>query len=128
MNRGEVGSLGESITASFLVKHGFSIVDRNFHRRWGEIDIIAKDKGEKLHFVEVKSVLSKIADVPRETAYRPEENVHPMKARRLARTIQTYLLESGWEGEWQFDVAAVFIDAENRRAKVRLLKDIIIGS
>lgn len=61
------GDLGEDITAMFLVKHGFSIVERNYLRKWGEIDIIAQ-KGEILHFVEVKTVsCGTRGSVPHET-------------------------------------------------------------
>jgi Holliday junction resolvase-like predicted endonuclease len=56
------------------------------------------EKGSKLSFVEVKSVSR---DLSHETSrgygsretYRPEENMHPAKMRRLHRAIQTYLLD-----------------------------------
>jgi Holliday junction resolvase-like predicted endonuclease len=51
----KTGNLGEDIAAMFLMKHGFGIIERNYLRKWGEIDIVAK-KGGVLHFVEVKTV------------------------------------------------------------------------
>lgn len=51
----KTGDLGEDIAERFLVKRGFKILERNYLRKWGEIDIIAK-KGGKLCFVEVKTV------------------------------------------------------------------------
>lgn len=51
----KTGDLGEDIAAMFLVKQGFSVVERNYLRKWGEIDIIAKKDGV-LYFVEVKTV------------------------------------------------------------------------
>ena len=51
----KIGEIGENIAVKFLMKHGFSVIDRNYTKKWGEIDIIAK-KSEKLYFVEVKSV------------------------------------------------------------------------
>lgn len=51
----KTGDLGEDIAAMFLMKQGFCIVERNYLRKWGEIDIIAK-KAERLYFVEVKTV------------------------------------------------------------------------
>ncbi|HUW43738.1 MAG TPA: YraN family protein [Bacillota bacterium] len=40
----------------YLQNSHYKIIQRNFQRRWGEIDIIAKDKKTKeLVFVEVKT-------------------------------------------------------------------------
>ena len=52
------GDKGEQIAKMFLMKHGFIIVDTNFLKPWGEIDIIARLNGE-LRFFEVdrKSVV-----------------------------------------------------------------------
>ena len=128
ISHNEVGRIGEKTACMFLVKRGFSIIEQNYWKKWGEIDIIAKNKG-KLHFVEVKTVSREnIRDVSRETLdeYRPEENVHPQKLERLSRVIQTYLLEKDYEDEWQFDVIAVFLDIKNREAKCRYIEDVII--
>ena len=38
-----------------LVKHSFKILDRNYRKKWGEIDIVAK-KDNILHFIEVKTI------------------------------------------------------------------------
>jgi putative endonuclease len=123
-----VGKIGEDIACRFLMKHGFSVLERNYLKKWGEIDIIAKKEG-KLHFIEVKTVsCENIASISRETdAYRPEENVHEEKLKRLARTIQSYLIEKReGESEWQFDVAGVFYDEKKRQAKVRLTSDVVL--
>jgi Holliday junction resolvase-like predicted endonuclease len=63
----KTGDLGEDIAAMFLVKQGFRITERNYLRKWGEIDIIAKKEG-KLYFVEVKTVSCGTSSrVPHET-------------------------------------------------------------
>ncbi|MEX0917447.1 MAG: YraN family protein [Candidatus Paceibacterota bacterium] len=121
----KLGELGESIAKRFLVKRGFQAVDQNYRRKWGEIDLIMKKVG-RLHFVEVKSVSREsVKDVLRETAYRPEENIHPKKIQRLSRVIQSYLAGKS-ETEWQFDVVAVFISVKEKKAKVRLLEDVVL--
>ncbi|MCH7597748.1 YraN family protein [Patescibacteria group bacterium] len=123
-----IGRIGENVACKFLMKHGFSIVECNYWRKWGEIDIIAQ-KAKKFHFVEVKTVSREnLTDVTREIdGYRPEENVHPAKLKRLGRTIQTYLLEKNLEDEeWQFDVLAVFLDIKNKEAKVRFTEDVVL--
>ncbi|HEY9584637.1 MAG TPA: YraN family protein [Candidatus Paceibacterota bacterium] len=130
----ESGRLGEEIACKFLEEKGFRMIDRNYRKKWGEIDIIAKN-GLKLHFIEVKAVSCEIPkmlknDVTHETSdkYRPEDNIHPWKLKRLARTIQSYLIENNVSDEtsWCFDAITVKIDKKNRRAKVLILKDIII--
>lgn len=128
ISHNEVGRIGEETACMFLMKRGFQIIEQNYWKKWGEIDIIAKNK-DMLHFVEVKTVSREnIRDVSRETldGYRPEENIHPRKLKRLSRVIQTYLLEKDYEDNWQFDVIAVFLDIKNREAKCKYIKDIII--
>ncbi|MGI0481603.1 YraN family protein [Geminocystis sp. CENA526] len=52
----KIGYLGEDIIAQYLVNNGYEILDRAWHSRWGEIDIIAQKSSEKiLIFVEVKT-------------------------------------------------------------------------
>lgn len=124
----KTGNLGEDLACRFLVKHGFDIVERNYLKKCGEIDIIAK-KDNKLHFIEVKSVSwETLPDVSGETGYRPEDNLHPWKLHRLANTIQIYLAEKGVspETDWIFDVITVYIDKERLVSKVSILENIIL--
>ena len=124
-----IGRMGEDTACKFLMKQGFSIIERNYWKKWGEIDIIAQ-KAKKLHFVEVKTVSREnlAEEVTREIdSYQPEENVHPAKLKRLGRTIQTYLLEKDLEdGQWQFDVLAVFLDVKNKQARVRFTENVVL--
>ncbi len=122
----KTGELGETIACMFLMKHGYEIVERNYTKKWGEIDIIAK-KGDMTHLIEVKS--KSVLDVSYETKgdYRPEDNMHPWKVKRLIRTIETYLLERHVSSSWQFDLAVVLLDNKNKKARVELIKDIILS-
>ncbi|MCH8050290.1 YraN family protein [Patescibacteria group bacterium] len=123
-----IGQVGEDVACRFLVKHGFSLVERNYQKKWGEIDIIAR-KGKILHFVEVKTVSREnVKELKEEIdSFEPEENVHPKKLKRMSRIIQTYLIEKNIEeGKWQFDVLAVFLDMENKQARVRVTENVII--
>lgn len=123
----KIGDLGENIVCKFHVKHGFIILDRNYRKKWGEIDIIAQ-KNKIVHFIEVKTVSRPPADEAGETSHRPEENVHPWKLKRMSRAIQTYLIEKdvSCETEWQIDVAAVFLDLNNKKAKIRMTENVIM--
>ena len=64
----KIGEIGEKIAEMFLVKHGFTVIDRNFTHKLGEIDIIAK-KNSKIFFFEVKTIVdtSEAVEVTRET-------------------------------------------------------------
>ncbi len=131
----KTGNLGEDLACRFLINKGFSIVDRNYLRKWGEIDIIAKN-GRKTHFIEVKSVSCENLDhvsldgqTDQNTDnYRPEDNLHPWKLQRLSRTIQTYLLGQSVSGEtdWQFDVITVYIDKKKLISKISMLENVIL--
>lgn len=134
----KIGDLGEKIACDFLVEQGFRIIERNYLRKWGEIDIIAQ-KGHKLHFVEVKTVSCEIlasrnkAVLHEKDRYRPEDNVHSWKLERLGRVIQTYLMGTKdvsyvtrGEIDWQFDIIAVYLDMKIGKSKVEYLENIII--
>lgn len=75
------GFLIEEKAVFFLQNLGFLILERNFHSRFGEIDIIAK-KGEILHFFEVKATNKNY-----ETIYRINKN----KLDKILKTIEIYL-------------------------------------
>jgi len=126
----KIGKIGENIAVKFLMKHDFTILDKNYTKKWGEIDIIAEKLG-KLYFIEVKSVSRETLDsVTHETLdqYKPEDNMHPWKLKRMSRTIQTYLLSKniGDEKEWQVDLLVVFLSLKNKNAKIKVVSDIVL--
>lgn len=52
----KMGMLGEKIASEYLIKEGYTIIEKNFSCKQGEIDIIAKDNDKKeLVFLEVKT-------------------------------------------------------------------------
>ncbi|MEK7200723.1 MAG: YraN family protein [Patescibacteria group bacterium] len=125
----ETGTIGESVATKWLENKGFFIIDRNYKRKWGELDIVAQ-KDEIIHFVEVKTVSRKSYGGKFEQEinnYRPEDNMHPWKIQRLRRALQTYLIQKYKKDPiWQFDLACVFLDQEKRVAKVRFMENIIL--
>ena len=120
-----VGDIGEEVAVRFLKTKEFSVVEQNYLKKWGEIDIVAR-KDSVLHFVEVKTIQS---NVSRETlGYRPEENVDGRKLKRLNRAIESYLAEKSVsrETDWQIDVVTVKLDLENKKAKVGMLENVVL--
>jgi putative endonuclease len=132
----QTGDIGEDVACKYLQNKGFSLLERNYLRKWGEIDIVA-ERAKKLYFIEVKTVTTPSSGahdagresrhVPRGT-YRPEENVHPAKLMRLHRAIQTYLLDHKVpeDKEWQIDIASVYLNMDTRKAHVEMLENVIL--
>ena len=82
-NRSEKGRLGEEYAARLLEREGYRILSRNFHTRYGEIDLIAQ-KGEILAFIEVKT---RAAD----SLSRPAAAVSRQKQSRIILAAEGYL-------------------------------------
>jgi len=104
----------------FLMKRGFKIIERNYRKKWGEIDIIVEKDGV-LHFVEVKAISN--------PNFRPEDAVRAWKKKRMSRAIRTYLLDRKIPDETDFriDIAAVFLDFTHKKARIRILENIILA-
>jgi putative endonuclease len=124
--RKEAGRIGEQIACDFLLRKGFTIIDRNYRRPWGEIDIIA-EKSEIVRFIEVKTLSrDRLPDVSRENSgYRPEEQVHPWKLKKIARTAEIYMDSKQDKIGFQIDVVGVFLDMKNRKARCRLFEQVL---
>lgn len=91
---------GEDLACSHLRRKGFSLVERNFRLRFGEIDIIAR-KGSLLVFCEVKT---------RESVKygRPFEAVTHSKQQRIRRLAEAYLaMKNPSFEDVRFDVISI---------------------
>jgi putative endonuclease len=124
----QVGSLGEDMVAKLLVRRGFDVIDRNYRKKWGEIDVIAQKDG-KIYFIEVKTVRDAVRQATPQRKH-PEQNMHPWKLKRLSRAIQTYLLDRRISNTipWQLDLAMVFLDKEGQKVRIKFMKNIVIGT
>ncbi|MDO4804715.1 MAG: YraN family protein [Lachnospiraceae bacterium] len=104
MNRRAVGTDFETKACEFLEAQGFSILERNFHCRQGEIDIIARE-GDYLVFVEVKY---------RTTASQgsPLAAVGYKKQKKISRVALYYLTHYGYSEATpcRFDVVGISPD------------------
>jgi Holliday junction resolvase-like predicted endonuclease len=121
----KLGELGESLACRFLMKHGYSIVERNFTVKWGEIDIVASKMGT-LHFIEVKSGLGSCETLEHKKQSLLQ-NVHVRKQQRLAKAIELYWATRSVspETDWQIDIALVIVDQVAHTAKIELIEGII---
>ena len=113
----KIGNIGEELASMFLMKRGFKIIERNYRKKWGELDIVA-EKDRIMHFVEVKAISN--------SNFRPEDAVRAWKKERMSRAIRTYLLDHKVpdETDFQIDIAAVFLDFTRKKARIRMLKNV----
>lgn len=125
-SRKETGDRGEGETVTFLKKQGFRIVARNVAKKTGEIDVIAQ-KGNTLHFVEVKTVsCEEFPEEGREEdRFDPSANLHAYKIKKVARTAEWFVAEKDWEGDWQVDGALVWIRRRDGEVRVEYLPQIV---
>ncbi len=118
----KIGDAGESIAASFLESKGYRILERNYLKPWGEIDIIC-EKDSVVRFVEVKSV--SVQDFSRERSYEPEDLVDKRKLRKVSRTAALYMENRQDKSEFQIDVVGVLLNHEKKIARCRLFEQVL---
>ncbi|MCC8149956.1 MAG: YraN family protein [Lachnospiraceae bacterium] len=100
-NNRRVGCLHEARGADWMKCQGYRILARNFHCRFGEIDIIAKKDG-CISFVEVKYRSS-------DSHGSPQEAVDFRKQQRISNAASYYLYNHRcpMDTPCRFDVTAV---------------------
>ena len=101
MNIGKTGGTGEYLTAEFLRKNGYTVVKRNYHCRYGEIDIIAENR-EYIILTEVKTRRE-------DSLVSPAEAVDLHKQRRIILTAEDFLSKYETALQPRFDVAEVTV-------------------
>ena len=101
-----VGDFGEDLVEEYLRNKGYDILDRNFRKPFGEIDIIARID-EIVVFVEVKTRKNK-------DFANPSEAVTISKQQKIIKASQAYLMENDLtDSVIRFDVAEVIrVDGE----------------
>lgn len=119
MGASEVGFAAERFAAEYLESKKYTILDHNWSRPWGEIDIVAKRDGV-LVFVEVK------ANTARANGFEPELRAGRTKMTKVVRTARTYLVNKNYDEnqEWQVDVISVTFDKEREVAVIKHFKNI----
>lgn len=93
------GRLAEQFAADWLLGAGWSIRERNWRTRNGEVDIIAVRDGTAA-FVEVKHAV-------RGSEHLALAKVDNLRRRRIAAAASEWLSVSGFRGDCRFDVVLV---------------------
>ena len=100
MSKKAIGDLGESFATELYEKSGYTVTAKNYHSRYGEIDLIA-ESDDTLCFVEVKT--RKLASL----SY-PAEAVDYRKQKKLTLTAMKYLCEFEAKKQPRFDVLEIW--------------------
>ena len=112
--RAIAGARAEALAAEFLAAQGITILERNFRRRCGELDLVARD-GETLVFVEVRLRTS--------TEFGgAAASITPAKRAKLAAAAGHYLAGLPRTPACRFD--AVLLDALDP-ARIEWLRNIV---
>lgn len=106
------GDWGEAQVAEFLRDRGFRIEVSKYRCRFGEIDLIARDR-ETLCFIEVKLRSNLGFGLPR-------EYVTAGKQQKLRTTAKYYLATHDPDAYCRFDVAEVYTDKEHSPEHTRI--------
>lgn len=116
MDARQLGIYGELVAARYLRRHGYEILQTNFHSRYGEIDLIARYK-ETVVFVEVKTRDS--------TAIaRPMEAVNYVKQQKIKSTSLLYLSRFEQEVNVRYDVIEVIaVTSGDKKVKIHHIKN-----
>lgn len=122
-----VGSIGESLAAAFLEQQGFEILERNYKKPYGEIDIIAKYE-HAVHFCEVKTVShetrASLEQIVSHETWRPEEKVNHRKLHQIRKVSNIWITEHRYTGNIQIDVVAIRIVPRETFCTVNWLQNV----
>ncbi len=102
MNRlKSLGITGENIAVSYLIEHGYRIIERNWRFHHKEVDIIAADKSD-IVFIEVKT--------RRNLQYgNPEDSVDHKKQEFLIEAAEEYINLNNIDDNIRFDIISVVL-------------------
>lgn len=118
--RTQFGNLAENLARRYLESKGYEIIERNYRKPWGEIDIIVF-KDDVCVFVEVKANSREFIG-----NFNPELRVDSKKLGKIIKTAELYMANEAVRisHDWQVDVISVtFIESE-KKAKIKHFKNV----
>jgi putative endonuclease len=95
LNKNNAGLQAEQLAATFLQSHGLKLVAKNYHCRYGEIDLVMQDE-KVLVFVEVRLRSNPLFG-------SAADSISANKQQKLIRAAQFYLQEHKVNSACRFD-------------------------
>lgn len=113
----QLGNKGERIAAEYLQRENFQLLDKQYHTRFGELDIVALEFGMVV-FVEVKTRTSDRFGLP-------EASMTPAKIERIENAGLIWLQEHpDAPDDWRIDVISLFLDPQGQVLDLKHFKNI----
>jgi putative endonuclease len=120
LTRQVVGRLGERLAETYLLDQGAKLLERNYRKAWGEVDLLLEHDGE-LVAVEVKT-----RDV--EDLEQPEEAVRQQQLRRIVRAMTAYAMDNGlWDTPWRIDAVLIVVERDGSVQRLTHLRSVYPG-
>lgn len=94
-----IGELGEELAATYLLKNGYKILERNWRFQKAEVDLIVQ-KETILAVIEVKTRTS--SDFG-----NPQDFVSPKKIKLLVNAINEYVISKDLDVSVRFDIIGI---------------------
>lgn len=116
MNARASGNRGEAEVARYLRKQGYTLLASQWRCRFGEIDLVARDRQGMLCFVEVKLRSNLTVGLPREF-------VDSRKQEKLRMAASAYMSRYELDVLARFDVAEVYADENGCILKVEYMEN-----
>jgi len=112
-----IASFGEDKACEYLRKNGYKIIERNFRKGYGEIDIVSIHK-DTLVFVEVKTRTSN-------SFGSPFESITAWKLKSLIKTAQYYkMIHPKLPDSLRIDAISVILSSNNIQGNIEHIKNI----
>lgn len=106
------GCWGEDLAVNFLLNNGYFVIERNYHSRWGEIDIIAK-KEEEIIFIEVKTRFTSDFGSGEEAINWQKKDKMQKTARKFLGTCADDLIG------YRFDAIILEVDQQEKKVLIK---------
>ena len=136
MSSYETGRIGEDLACGYLVNKNYKILGRNYSKKFGEIDVIAKSPDKTLVFIEVKTIKKPESSVDKSPAsyphlaglkysqgddyINPEDNISISKFKRFKKISEWYVNNHpglASDNGYQMDVLAITLVGKTARIK-----------
>jgi putative endonuclease len=110
----KLGRRGEELAAEHFSRLGYRVLARNHHTRWGELDLVLADEGDRtIVFCEVKSRRVGSGDW--------RDNLHEAKQQQVRTMAAAWLAavkDRPWGAELRFDAVGVTLDARGELVRL----------